>query len=91
VVMACDGEIIPLQERIATVGDEADLHESTTPSGIYFTSPRDRAARRLNSWTTSQSLGRDNCAAGASNNADLHGLATLNGVSWPEAARRLPF
>jgi superfamily I DNA/RNA helicase len=27
VVMACDDEIIPLQERIATVGDEADLQE----------------------------------------------------------------
>jgi superfamily I DNA/RNA helicase len=26
-VMACDDEIIPLQERIATVGDEADLEE----------------------------------------------------------------
>ncbi|MBI4319597.1 MAG: UvrD-helicase domain-containing protein [Chloroflexi bacterium] len=27
VVMACDDEIIPLQERIETVGDEADLQE----------------------------------------------------------------
>ena len=27
VVMACDDEIIPLQERIATVGDDADLQE----------------------------------------------------------------
>jgi len=27
VVMACDDEIIPLQERIETVGDDADLHE----------------------------------------------------------------
>ena len=27
VVMACDDEIIPLQERIETVGDEADLRE----------------------------------------------------------------
>ena len=26
-VMACDDEIIPLQERIETVGDEADLQE----------------------------------------------------------------
>jgi mRNA-degrading endonuclease RelE of RelBE toxin-antitoxin system len=26
-VMACDDEIIPLQERIETVGDNADLHE----------------------------------------------------------------
>jgi superfamily I DNA/RNA helicase len=27
VVMACDDEIIPLQERIETVGDDADLQE----------------------------------------------------------------
>ena len=27
VVMACDDEIIPLQERIETVGDAADLQE----------------------------------------------------------------
>ncbi len=27
VVMACDNEIIPLQERIETVGDDADLQE----------------------------------------------------------------
>ena len=27
VVMACDDEIIPLQERIETVGDNADLQE----------------------------------------------------------------
>ena len=26
-VMACDDEIIPLQERIETVGDDADLKE----------------------------------------------------------------
>ncbi len=26
-VMACDDEIIPLQQRIATVGDDADLQE----------------------------------------------------------------
>jgi superfamily I DNA/RNA helicase len=26
-VMACDDEIIPLQERIQNVGDDADLHE----------------------------------------------------------------
>ena len=26
-MMACDDEIIPLQERIETVGDEADLQE----------------------------------------------------------------
>ena len=27
VVMACDDEVIPLQERIETVGDDADLQE----------------------------------------------------------------
>ncbi len=27
VVMACDDEVIPLQERIQTVGDDADLEE----------------------------------------------------------------
>ena len=27
VVMACDDEVIPLQERIETVGDDADLRE----------------------------------------------------------------
>ena len=27
VVMACDDEVIPLQERIETVGDEADFQE----------------------------------------------------------------
>jgi len=27
VVMACDDEVLPLQERIETVGDDADLHE----------------------------------------------------------------
>jgi hypothetical protein len=26
-VMACDDEIIPLQERIETVGDDADLQD----------------------------------------------------------------
>jgi superfamily I DNA/RNA helicase len=26
-VMACDDEVVPLQERIETVGDDADLHE----------------------------------------------------------------
>jgi superfamily I DNA/RNA helicase len=27
VVMACDDEVLPLQERIETVGDDADLEE----------------------------------------------------------------
>ena len=40
VVMACDDEIIPLQERIQTVGDDADLcRRSTTPSAICSTLP----------------------------------------------------
>jgi len=26
-VMACDDEVVPLQERIEAVGDDADLHE----------------------------------------------------------------
>ena len=39
VVMACDDEIIPLQERIETVGDDADCRRSTTPSAICSTSP----------------------------------------------------
>ena len=26
-VMACDDEVVPLQERMETVGDDADLHE----------------------------------------------------------------
>jgi len=28
VVMACDDEVLPLQQRIATVGDDADLQEA---------------------------------------------------------------
>ena len=27
IILACDGEIIPLQERIETVGDDSDLQE----------------------------------------------------------------
>ena len=45
VVMACDDEIIPLQERIETVGDDADLHEvyDTERHLLYVacTRPRD--------------------------------------------------
>jgi hypothetical protein len=33
-VMACDDEVLPLQERIEAVADETDLGRSTTPSGI---------------------------------------------------------
>lgn len=32
-------EGIPLQERIETVGDDADLQEGMTPSASCFTSP----------------------------------------------------
>jgi superfamily I DNA/RNA helicase len=32
-VMACDDEIIPLQERIETVGDDAGLREVSRPIG----------------------------------------------------------
>jgi superfamily I DNA/RNA helicase len=39
VVMACDDEVIPLQERIETVGDDADLREVMILSAICFTSP----------------------------------------------------
>ncbi len=39
VVMACDDEVIPSQERIETVADEADLEEATIRSVTYFTSP----------------------------------------------------
>jgi hypothetical protein len=38
VVMACDDEIIPLQSRIETVGEDADLRKSTTPNGNCCTS-----------------------------------------------------
>jgi hypothetical protein len=30
VVMACDDEVIPLQERIEAIGDDADLREVLT-------------------------------------------------------------
>jgi superfamily I DNA/RNA helicase len=38
-VMACDNEIVPLQKRIETVGDDADLQRSTTPSATCSMSP----------------------------------------------------
>jgi hypothetical protein len=38
-VMACDDEVLPLQDRIEAVSDESDLEEVyNTPSGISFTS-----------------------------------------------------
>jgi hypothetical protein len=62
-VMACDDEIIPLQERIETVGDDADLQEvydtsdscSTLPvpaPGIIWLFPE--SSRYPNSWTISR-------------------------------------
>ena len=38
-VMACDDEIIPLQERIETVGDDAVCKMSTIPSDIFCMLP----------------------------------------------------
>ena len=39
-VMACDDDVLPLQERIETASDEAELEErSTTPSATCSTSP----------------------------------------------------
>jgi hypothetical protein len=39
-VMACDDEIVPLQERIETVGDDSDLQEVyDTECHPYFMSP----------------------------------------------------
>lgn len=37
-VMACDDEVIRLQERIETVGDDADLQEVYDTEGTCFTS-----------------------------------------------------
>ena len=37
-VMACDDEIVPLQERIETVGDDADLREVYDTNVICSTS-----------------------------------------------------
>ena len=62
-VMACDDEIIPLQGRIETVGDDADLQAIfTISSATYFMSPAPAHAitswsralsRYLSSWMTS--------------------------------------
>jgi superfamily I DNA/RNA helicase len=44
VEMACDDEIIPLQERIETVGDDGDLQEvyDTEPHFLYVACTRAR-------------------------------------------------
>jgi superfamily I DNA/RNA helicase len=61
-VMACDDEIIPLQARIETVGDDADLQEvyDTERHLLYVACTRARDTcwlaaliRYLNFWTTS--------------------------------------
>lgn len=43
-VMACDDEIIPLQERIETVADDSDLEEvyNTERQLLYVACPRAR-------------------------------------------------
>ena len=38
-VMACDDEVIPLQERIEKVTEDSDLRKFTTPNGTCYTSP----------------------------------------------------
>jgi hypothetical protein len=69
-VMACDDEIIPLQERVGTVGDDADLRRSTIPSVICSTSPAPVLAITCslraslpyrNFWTTSQRARGGSC------------------------------
>ena len=55
-VMACDDEIFPLQERIETVGDDADLREvyDTERHLLYVACTRvTGVAPCPNSWTTS--------------------------------------
>ena len=44
VAMACDDEVIPLQERIETIGDDADLQEvyDTERHLLYVASTRAR-------------------------------------------------
>ena len=39
VVMACDEDILPLQQRIETASDESELVDFLTPNGTCFTSP----------------------------------------------------
>jgi len=49
--MACDDEVIPLQERIETVGDESDLQEvyDTESHLLYVACTRARDRRLLTS------------------------------------------
>ena len=44
-VMACDDEVVPLQERIDTVGDDADLQEVyDTERQLLYVAGQRRAA-----------------------------------------------
>jgi UvrD-like helicase C-terminal domain len=53
-VMACDDEIIPLQERIETVGDDADLQDvyDTERQLLYVAPGRSRNRQRASSSAT---------------------------------------
>jgi hypothetical protein len=68
IVMACDDEIIPLQERIETVGDDADLQEVLT---IDIAAESARAFLQRHSWPTLPSLRLSLTSAGRVNGAPL--------------------
>lgn len=46
-VMACDDDVLPLQERNESVADDPNSTRFTTPSGICFTSPAPVRATQL--------------------------------------------
>jgi ATP-dependent exoDNAse (exonuclease V) beta subunit len=54
--MVCDDEVIPLQERIETVGDDADLQEvyDTERHLLYVACTRARDYRRQACWSLQQ-------------------------------------
>ncbi len=56
VVMGCDDEVIPSQERIETVTDESDLEELYTPNATFWTLTSLSCAPR---YATSNSLHHD--------------------------------
>ncbi len=104
-VMACDDEIIPLQERIATVGDDADLQEvyDTERHLLYVACTRKRSPARDQHGTGVGIPGRSahviplcvRCAAttpaSISSNRYLKlGERTLQ-AACPEAVRRLVY
>ena len=64
VVMACDDEIIPLQERIETVGDDADLQEvyDTERHLLYVACTRARDHLLVTSGNTPSEFLDDLCA-----------------------------